>query len=84
MPDYDYFRGMLSDMDSEVQALQHSIMLRSSEGITAEISQDNIQNSLLSVARRENADFRSSKVYEDLALNVKQRFISRYKIEWIA
>ena len=81
MPDYDYFRSMLSDMSAKVRALQHSIMLKLSEGIIAEISKDVIQNFLLSVARRANADFRS---YEDLALKVKQKFISRHKIEWIA
>jgi hypothetical protein len=70
MPDYDYFRSILSDLGAEVRALQHSIMLKLSEGITAEISKDIIQNSLLSVARRAKADFRSSKVYKDLALKV--------------
>jgi hypothetical protein len=64
-------------MGAKVRALQHLIMLKLSEGIIAEISKDIIQNFLLSVARRAKADFRS---YEDLALNVKQRFISRLKI----
>ena len=64
-------------MGAKVRALQHLIMLKLSEGIIAEISKDIIQNLLLSVARRAKADFRS---YEDLALNVKQRFISRLKI----
>ena len=71
MPNYDHFRSILSDMGSEFRALQHSIMLKISEGLTAEISKDIIQNSLLSEARRARADFRSGKVYEDLAVKVK-------------
>jgi hypothetical protein len=46
-------------------------MFKISEGLTAEISKDIIQNSLLSEARRARADFRSGKVYEDLAVKVK-------------
>jgi hypothetical protein len=45
-------------------------MQKISEGITAELSKDVIQNLLLSEARRARADFRSGKVYEDLAVKV--------------
>jgi hypothetical protein len=59
---------MLSDLGSEVQL---SIIPKISKDYTAEISRDIIQNSLLSEARRARADFRSGKVYEDLAVKVK-------------
>jgi hypothetical protein len=59
-------------------------MLKISEGITAEISKYIIQNSLLSEARRARADFRSGKVYDDLAVKVEQRFIISHLIEWVA
>jgi hypothetical protein len=58
-------------------------MLKISEGLTAEISKDIIQKSLLSEARRARADFRSGNVYEDLAVKVYQRFIKRHLIEWV-
>ena len=61
---------MLSDLGSETRALQHSIMRKISEVITSEISKDVIQQSILSEARRARADYRSGKVYEDLAVKV--------------
>ena len=75
---------MLSDLGSEFRAIQLSIMCKFSEGITAELSIDIIQNSLLSEARKARADFRSGKVYEDLAVKVKERLIKRHLIEWVA
>jgi hypothetical protein len=74
---------MLSDLGFEFRALQISIMRKTSEVIAAEISKEVIQKSILSEARRARADFRSGKVYEDLAVKVKQRFINRHKDEWI-
>jgi hypothetical protein len=74
---------MLSDLGSELRALQLSIMRKTSEVIAAEISKEVIQKSILSEARRARADFRSGKVYEDLAVKVKERFIKGHLEEWI-
>ena len=74
---------MLSDLGSEFQAFQLSIMQKTSEVIAAEISKEVIQKSILSEARRARADFRSGKVYEDLAVKVKDRFIKRHLEEWL-
>jgi hypothetical protein len=76
MPDYEHFRSMLSDLGSEFLALQLSIMHKISLGVTADISKEVIQKSILSEARRARADYRSGKVYEDLAVKVKHRYIS--------
>ena len=75
---------MLSDLGSEFCALQLSIMQKISLEVTEEISKEVIQKSILSEARRARVDFRSGKVYEDLAVKIKQRLINRHKDEWIA
>ena len=74
---------MLSDLGSEFQAFQLSIMQKISLEVTADLRDEVIQKSILSKARKARADFRSGKVYEDLAVKVKQRLINRHKDEWI-